>query len=208
MVAAAAALMLMDPWIGRAQYFDESVRMMVHSAASAWMTEFFQAETWLGASLVLLGVCVLAALFLKGAHTRILCLASFGGAWALTEIAKAVVRRPRPVAFVGHSPDSGSFPSGHALESAAVYWTIAAIAAERRHRVAGLLIGTLPLITGLSRVYLGVHYPTDVIAGWIAGACWSAGVVGALRLEAERGPLPYGRGSEKQRAGTTRMRSH
>src|SRR5579872_3140933 len=169
LLVAIAALGIMAATAGFATGFDASVRSIVHSAASAELTEFFAWETWLGSAVVLIPVSAIAAVWMRQAPAGALMFAAFPGAWTLTEMTKAIVHRSRPVAFVGHSPHTWSFPSGHALESAAVYWTIAACFALRGRRFAAGLIATLPIITGLSRVYLGVHYPTDVLAGWAAG---------------------------------------
>jgi undecaprenyl-diphosphatase len=87
----------------------------------------------------------------------------------------------RPIAFYGTSPSSYSFPSGHALASLCFYGILAAVLSDRmRGRkpkffiwlVASLLVGMI----GLSRIYLGVHYPSDVIAGYLAGAVWITAV--------------------------------
>jgi undecaprenyl-diphosphatase len=107
--------------------------------------------------------------------------------------------RPRP-SIVPHlrAAFSTSFPSGHAMESAIVYLTLGAIlmrAAERRFTKAYILgvAVLLTMLVGVSRVYLGVHYPTDVIGGWIIGfawasICWLAAqrFEGAARIEAEK----------------------
>jgi undecaprenyl-diphosphatase len=117
----------------------------------------------------------------------------------LNAVMKHLFNRPRPT-IVPHLRDAftTSFPSGHAMESAIVYLTLAAIlmrAADSRLTKAYIL-GIAVLLTGLvgiSRVYLGVHYPTDVIGGWTVGfmwasICWLATrrFEGTARIEAEK----------------------
>ncbi len=195
LLAAIAVLAVMDALTlhvatGIAASFDQYVRAAVHSLASPPLTEIFKRETWLGTAAVLTPVSVMAALWLmwrREIAAAVLSLVALAGAAALTEITKTIVQRPRPEPFFGVTPETWSFPSGHSLESAAVYWTLAAIVAARASSPARRFVlyslAVLPLITGLSRIYLGVHYPTDVIAGWAAGACWCAGVIRALRIE-------------------------
>ncbi|HYG30802.1 MAG TPA: phosphatase PAP2 family protein [Allosphingosinicella sp.] len=92
---------------------------------------------------------------------------------------KAVFMRPRPD-VVAHLVDvtSTSFPSGHATNSAVVYLTLGALLARTQtsRRVRAYLMAVaiaLTLTVGFSRVYLGVHWPTDVVAGWCVGAAWA-----------------------------------
>lgn len=95
-------------------------------------------------------------------------------AWAAPEILKAIVGRPRPAAEMWATRvRSPSFPSGHALQSALV-WGAAAVAVRRTvgggiGRAALAVGAILPLLIGASRTVLGVHFPTDVVAGWLAG---------------------------------------
>ncbi len=115
-------------------------------------------------------------------------LVTIVGAGLLNQLYKAVYRRPRPPV-----PDplvragGWSYPSGHAMVSAAVYgitaylWARLAGGGRLKTSVVWLLAGALVGLVGLSRVYLGVHYPSDVLAGWLAGLAWLAGAVGLTR---------------------------
>jgi undecaprenyl-diphosphatase len=101
-------------------------------------------------------------------------------AWALEWALKAAFGRARPHE-VPHLREvfSPSFPSGHALESAAVYLTLGAmlmrLAQRRLTKIYCIAMAMLlTLLVGASRVYLGVHYPTDVLAGWIVGLLWAS----------------------------------
>jgi undecaprenyl-diphosphatase len=100
---------------------------------------------------------------------------------------KLAFLRPRPVAYFGTAPTTYSFPSGHAMGSFCFYGVLAAILAARAKSRrtkwciwagAALLIGMI----GFSRVYLGVHYPSDVIAGYCAGAVWVGAVASLSRI--------------------------
>lgn len=147
-----------------------------------WLAEAAADVTALGGQTVLtllvgtvLGYLVLA----RRGHAAVLVLvATVGGALLLSTL-KGHYARPRPD-VVPHlaAVASFSFPSGHAMVSAVVYLTLGALLArlvEGRWTkvyfvgVAGLLTGLI----GASRVYLGVHYPTDVLAGWSAGSAWA-----------------------------------
>ncbi len=99
-------------------------------------------------------------------------LASMGGGFALNQLLKAVFHRPRPSTALLHQYGL-SFPSGHAMMSMAFYGCLAWLAVQygRRWGVAGALV-VFCLLIGLTRVYLHVHYPTDVVAGFAAGTAW------------------------------------
>jgi undecaprenyl-diphosphatase len=111
------------------------------------------------------------------------------GAWALEFVTKDVVQRARPELFRLAPAGGYSFPSGHALGSTCLYGALAYLLwpmATRDWQRLGLaaLAVAMPLGIGLSRVYLGVHYPTDVLGGWVGGLIWLAACRRALRLTA------------------------
>jgi undecaprenyl-diphosphatase len=138
--------------------------------------------TALGSATVL-GLAVIAVsgfLFLQGLWRRaaIVFAASVGG-WFLNSALKQLFQRARPD-VVPHLREamSLSFPSGHALQSAAVYLTLGVLMMRFAHRritkiYCIAIAGIATVLVGLSRVYIGVHYPTDVIAGWLIGLSWA-----------------------------------
>jgi len=172
-----------------AAWFDQTVRMEVHAWATPALTLAMRILTWLGATVTLL-VCALAAsvgLWRRGFRQRAsIPPLAVALAELLTESTKYVVRRPRPEPFFGlRAPDSWSFPSGHSLDSMLCYLVFAAALQPligSRYRLAV----AIALMVGLTRVYLGVHWPTDVLTGWAAGACAAAGLIGSLEQLPER----------------------
>jgi undecaprenyl-diphosphatase len=118
-------------------------------------------------------------------------LVSVAGGTLISSALKAVFDRPRPD-LVPHAVEvtSASFPSGHSMLAAVTYLTLGAVLAEvqtkRRDRI--YILGWavfLALIVGLSRVYLGVHWPTDVVAGWCIGSAWAL-LCGSVALWMQR----------------------
>jgi undecaprenyl-diphosphatase len=113
-------------------------------------------------------------------HTALVIFITAVSGEFLNQVLKNVFMRPRPT-VVPHLRDvvSTSFPSGHAMESAILYLTLGTMlmrVAERRVTKAYCLVMAIivTLLVGISRVYLGVHYPTDVIGGWIFGFVWAS----------------------------------
>ena len=109
------------------------------------------------------------------------------GASVLNAGLKSMLHRPRPE-LVPHlaNVSNASFPSGHAMISAAIYLTIGAMLAETQPRRSARIFlmafaGVLVLLIGVSRIYLGVHWPSDVLAGWTLGAVWALAVFVANR---------------------------
>jgi len=156
------------------------------SADPAWPDWIVQAVvdlTALGGMAVLTLITLLSALYLGVARrlTSALWLAlAVAGGLALSHSLKLLFERPRPD-VIEHvvAVSTASFPSGHATNSAVVYLTLAAIIArEHGHRplriyviAAGIF---LTVLVGSTRLILGVHWPSDVLAGWILGAGWAS----------------------------------
>ena len=172
---------------GDTQQFDVFVRTAVHQLATPALTRLMQVFSFLGSVAAVTAMCLAAicvSLYFRRTRTAALLAITMLGVAALDVALKLAFHRPRPIAFFGSTPSSYSFPSGHALGSLCFYGILAAILAARvRGRgakfcvwmAAGVLVGMI----GFSRIYLGVHYPSDVIAGYCAGAVW-VGAVGFL----------------------------
>lgn len=148
----------------------------------AWLEEAARDITALGGTpvLVLLTLAVALQLWINGhARRALFAIVAVGGAQILSEALKALIGRPRPD-IVPHEVAvySASFPSGHAMLATAAYFTLAFILAaeiSRTRNRTGLYASAavLAFLIGASRVYLGVHWPSDVLAGWCAGLAWA-----------------------------------
>lgn len=170
-----------------AQAFDARLLLALRDASGGpigpyWLQRLMTDITALGGGPVLTVVTIVAAGYLiaarKSATAVFLVLAVSSGA-ILADLIKSEILRPRPDIVPHLAPvTSASFPSAHAMNSAIVYLTLAAILArthvERplRAYIMAVAIALVALI-GASRIYLGVHWPTDVIAGWLAGTAWA-----------------------------------
>lgn len=147
-----------------------------------WMPEVARDVTGLGSAVVLTLVTasIVGFLALRGRlRTAALILSSSLGGYLLSNLLKGIFARGRPTA-VPHLMEevSMSFPSGHSMVASAFYLTLGALLAQtvarRREKSYCVLIALLlSFLIGISRVYLGVHYPTDVLAGWAAGTAWA-----------------------------------
>ena len=196
MPRAGAIALLVFGWLAflvvssQSLWFDIAVRDQVHAWASPPLTAVLSAVTRLGepAFLTLLTVVVAWWLAAVGRRREAVWLAGATIA-AVTgnELLKLLFHRYRPAAFFGYAePSSYSFPSGHSLVSCCFYGLLAAILAERvtsRALRLALWSGTvsLVLLIGFSRVYLGVHYASDVAGGYALGLAWAAAMRRRLR---------------------------
>ena len=200
LLAAAGALVLFT-WLGREILegevlgFDERVRALVHDLASPRLTMIMRAASLYGGPTVLIPVGLLVAVgFLTQRWKRgaLLVVVTLAGAGLLNGLLKFSFARVRPASFFDYPlPGSPSFPSGHALYAASVFGGLAVLLTAR---IPNLLLEiviwavaiALILLVGLSRIYLGVHYPSDVLAGYSIGIIWVTAVAFGDRLARRR----------------------
>ena len=175
---------------GGSENFDSNVRQIVHSTASPWLTGSMEVITRLGSwNVIVLGiaVCEIAFVRIKWWRAAVWLLVGMVGASILDTALKTAFHRTRPSIFFGALPKSYSFPSGHALISFCFYGIVAALVTARLRnravRVATWISAALIVLAiGFSRIYLGVHYPTDVVAGYCAATFWIGALVSADRF--------------------------
>jgi undecaprenyl-diphosphatase len=164
------------------QAADEGTLFWFENHHTPWLNKVMQSLTDLGEGDTLLTLILVVGIgyfVWKLPRTAAIVLIMALLAYALTTNIKRIVSRPRPEVAWALIPVPGnmSFPSGHALNTMAIFGAIALTLSRRLHqrslRWLVLAMGfLLPLLIGISRVYLGVHYPSDVIGGWTAGlAC-------------------------------------
>jgi len=167
---------------GSTQALDESVIRWLVAHHTPVLDVAMLEITTLGTAVVVMMIVAVAALFLVltgHKYSAILLLASSIGGVVLNGVLKLGFDRPRPTIFIPaiHTATS-SFPSGHATSAAMVYATVAYLAARlaKRRRARWLVMTAAFIIIALisfSRLYLGVHYPSDVLAGVIVGLAWA-----------------------------------
>lgn len=164
----------------------------------AWLEEVVRDLTALGGTAVLtLTTLAVAGFFLlqRKLASMFYLLASVGGGVLISSVAKAFFDRARPdLVPYGSFVYSASFPSGHSMMAAVTYLALGVLVArtlpQRRLKIYVLSLAVFAVIlVGISRVYLGVHWPTDVLAGWLAGAAWAAVCVLGARYLARRGEV-------------------
>ena len=179
------------------QRFDETVVRSLRNAEDlaqpigpAWFKELARDFTALGGYGILSTITILVTTFLhlerRPARAHFVVVAIVAG-YSLSMTLKALIARPRPdiVPWLSHV-HSSSFPSGHSMMSAVVYLSLGLMLSDlTSRRLVKTFVVVAPLtisaLVGLSRVYMGVHYPTDVVAGWWLGISWSLACWLAIR---------------------------
>jgi undecaprenyl-diphosphatase len=193
---------------GSAPAFDEwlivSLRTpgdLADPVGPAWVEEMMRDFTALGSTGVLTVMVLAIAGFLamtRKSHAALLVLASVTGGVLISQTMKWAYARPRPD-LVPHGAEvfTASFPSGHSMMSAVVYLTLGALLArtqpDRTVKAYILTIAVmLTVLVGTSRVYLGVHWPTDVLAGWTLGGLWALLCLAVMQWLQARGQVEDG----------------
>lgn len=186
-LAAAVGALIFFGWLadevleGETRHFDEVTRAAVHQLASPLLTTIMRGLSFVGSTISLtLGTIVAVAWFASrklGREAKLFAITMIG-AGLLNIALKLAFKRERPVPFFNLTPpETYSFPSGHSLTSACFFGALAAILTarvkSRRARVVIWIVCTaMFLLIGFSRIYLGVHHTTDVIAGFAAALIW------------------------------------
>jgi undecaprenyl-diphosphatase len=200
LVAAALAFGLFA-WLGRdivlgvTWPLDTAIRDAVHSVASPGLTRLMIAVSLYGGptSLVTVGLILAAGFLWRGWHRGVLLtVVTMAGAGLLDTLLKLAFGRTRPTPFFDYPlPQSLSFPSGHAFFSASFLGGFTVLISGRiRSPVLRILLWLvalgLILLIGFSRIYLGVHYPSDVLAGYAVAVIWVTAVAVGDRLANRR----------------------
>ena len=166
---------------GDSRRFDEVTRAAIHQLASPTLTIVMRGFSFVGSTIALtIGTIIVVVRFAMrnlGREAKLFAITMIG-AGLLNITLKLAFKRARPEPFFNLSlPETYSFPSGHSLTSAVFFGALAAILTarikSRRVRAAIWVVSTLMFLTiGFSRIYLGVHHTTDVIAGFVAALIW------------------------------------
>ncbi len=181
--------------------FDAAIRSYVHTFASPGLTEVMRVLSDIGNITAVLVTTAIACAALWLRHRRagaVLMAVTVGGAAILMSALKLLFHRARPEPYFGiPMPADYSFPSGHSLVAFCFYGVLAAmISTELTRRPARVAVwfaaALMAFGIGLSRIYLGVHYPSDVLGGYLAGAVWISCVTLVYRRlrRHEAGGLP------------------
>lgn len=173
---------------GEMEAFDNAILMLFRDPANVdqvigpvWLHEMVRDITALG-SFAILGIIVVAVcsylLLARMRREALLVVSSVMGGTILSTVLKMSYDRPRPDLTAMSHQFTASFPSGHAMLSAVTFLTLGALLARLAptRQLQVFAIGAavvLTLLVGLSRLFMGVHYPSDILAGWCLGAAWA-----------------------------------
>lgn len=166
--------------------FDIFIMDSIHQSQNDIIFTFMKIISFLGSGTFLIGLILLIiiySLIKKSYYIAKLLIASTLGSYILNFTLKFIVNRTRPLEFILVEQGGLSFPSGHAMVATSMYLTIAHILSDK-HKDKKILIyigaTIIILLMGLSRLFLGVHWPTDIIGGYIMGYLLYEGIINTI----------------------------
>jgi undecaprenyl-diphosphatase len=168
--------------------FDRNILEWLHSHATPFLDSLMLAITTVGGEIglvLLVAAVMLGLLAFRRFRDALFVFLAVGGAEAINLVLKAMFGRPRPSLWLSIAPETSfSYPSGHATGSVALAAAVVVLLWRTRWRVHALLFGIVfSVLVSVSRLYLGVHYPSDVIAGGAASLAWVTVLALLLRRE-------------------------
>lgn len=179
---------------GQSFAFETPFLLALHGRASPLLDQVALFISTIGGVTVIapLSAVILVALWLRRHRLGTFWGLGVAGAAGLNLVMKLLMHRSRPDLWPRLVQErDASFPSGHSMYSAAFVTGLILLAWRTPYRWPALILGVaFSGLVGLSRLYLGVHYPTDVLCGWLTGAAWVLGVYGVLR--------PFAQGHQKE----------
>lgn len=178
-----------EVWLRAGFAWDAPLMLALHRLSTPWLDTAVRLVTLTGGKLLPVPLAaVLVWLWRSGQRFEaVTLLGSVAGAIGLNLVLKSLFARPRPAVFPPLVIETSySFPSGHAMAATALYGLVALYLGWRGHVGWGLLMAVWPLLVAASRVYLGVHYPSDVLASLSLGTLWLAGVVAVYAWQRPR----------------------
>ena len=151
---------------------DEKVYELISKFHSTKATTIFKIFTFLGSTIMVTSICLISILFLRN-YYKIICLNTISIV-LINQLLKFIVRRNRPIGINLIEETGFSFPSGHSMVSIGLYGTIIYLICTSKLKKSlkitlSIIISFLILMIGISRIYLGVHFTTDVLGGFILG---------------------------------------
>lgn len=170
---------------------DTALLLWIHSTATPALDSIFLSITTSGNVEYILPITALLIVYLLYKKQRLHALIvtfGVGGAAAANFVLKLLFHRDRPVFWHSLITETGfSFPSGHAMLSSALILCVIALLWNTNWRIVSIIIGVIIVgLIGYSRLYMGVHYPTDVIAGWSVSAVWIVVVLAVTKVASRR----------------------
>lgn len=164
-----------DVWLNEGFAWDAPLMLAIHHYSRPWLDVLFMAITQTGGVLLVIPVAGLVAwLWRRQQRLNALVVSiSLGGAVVINNALKFLFARPRPAVFPPLTVETSfSFPSGHTMAAVAFYGLLAVLLWRKRHFWWAMLATGWAVLVSFSRIYLGVHYPSDVLAALAVGLLW------------------------------------